>query len=240
MTNAQGVVIGLMGKHPGYGDFLQVGVSEPVAKMLIGWIDHSFNGLRDSMGNDWPAFWDHAQDLRFWVGAGWAGRTLAGVLRPSRDKVGRRYPLLLFAEGALVPPPITAPDQQIWETLDQHMADMQAGQGGRALLEGLSLDLQPEPQAVGPTIWAHRNDGHLTALFQSAGPVDAARAQLIRSHWWAPGHDGKAAVWLACPGLPQPQALAWLLGGVVAEQATPQDPLPEIPLPVENNDPRDA
>lgn len=242
MTSAAKPSLGIIGKHPGYGDFVQVGVSEPVAQILTGWIDHAFAGLRDSMGNDWPAFWDRGQDLRFWLGAGCAGRTVAGVMRPSRDKVGRRYPLLLFVEGALVPPPVLVPDQQLWDRLDAHLALMQPGQGGKALLDGLTLDLPPEPdlQAVGPTIWAHRADGDLAKLFAAAAPVDHARAQLMRSHWWAVGKDGSAAVWLACPGMPQPQALGWLLAGVAVAPAPSQDPLPEIAVPVTNDGPDHA
>lgn len=218
------VSVGIIGKHPGYGDFVQTGLSEATTAMLTRWIDHSFGGLRDSLGNAWPEFWDQAHDLRFWVGPAVTGKTLAGILRPSRDKVGRRYPFLLIMEGAAVPSPMQRADQSLWDDLDRHLNDMQPGTGARALLDGFSLRNPPaaESEGAGPTIWAHRHDGDLTALLASAGPVEQDRAQLNRSHWWSPGSSGRAATWLACPSLPLAPALGWLLSTVEGNAVPPQ------------------
>ncbi|MBL3567411.1 type VI secretion system-associated protein TagF, partial [Rhodovulum sulfidophilum] len=38
MTVAGRASIGLLGKHPGYGDFLRAGLSDGVADGLTGWI----------------------------------------------------------------------------------------------------------------------------------------------------------------------------------------------------------
>lgn len=212
--------IGVMGKHPGYGDFVSAGLSQPVAEALTGWVDHTLFALREQMGDDWQAFWDSAQDLRFWIGRAVLGQTLLGVLRPSRDKVGRRYPLLLLAEGVGVPAPVETPDQVIWDGLTGHMDQMTPGQGGRALLDGLNMDLPADRDASsGPTVWAHHPAGDLAALLAAAAPVDASRAVLNRSYWWSPGGPGRAATWLGCPGLPEPQALAWALAGVAGQEA---------------------
>lgn len=213
--------IGLIGKHPGYGDFLRTGLSVPVADALSDWLDRTLSDQRDAMGNDWPRFWDAGQDLRFWVGRGVLGRTLAGVLRPSRDRVGRRYPLLLLTEGAVMPAPVEDPAQAFWDRLAAHLDRMEAGQGAMALLEGLSIVLDSEDAttaASGPTIWAHHPAGDLDALLQAAAPEDARRALLMRSYWWAPGQAGQAAVWLGCQGLPDAMSLGWLLAGVAASR----------------------
>lgn len=218
--------LGLIGKHPGYGDFLRAGLSDPVASGLEHWLDCVLSDLRDTAGDDWPAFWDNAQDLRFWIGRAVLGQPLAGVMRPSRDRTGRRYPMILAAEGAALPAPVVDSDQTVYEGLTRHLDAMQPGQGAGALLSGLTLeqmgDLAGEAAqatADGPTLWAHHPAGNLDALLQSAGPVDAARALLTRSYWWAPGGPGRAAVWLGCPGLPGSQALGWLLSGVASEDA---------------------
>ena len=214
--------IGLIGKHPGYGDFLRAGLSQTTADALSDWADRTLSDLRDSVGNDWPAFWAGAQSLRFWAGRAVLGRTLAGILRPSQDRVGRRYPLILAAEGAHVPPPMQAEDQSLWAGLESHLDAAQPGQGAKALLDGLSVAVAPEDAqttATGPTIWAHHPEGDLDALLRSAAKADPERAMLIRSYWWAPGRSGRAAVWLGCTGLPNAQALGWLLTGVAATEA---------------------
>ena len=226
MTHAP---VGLMGKHPEYGDFLRAGLSDHVVDALNGWLDGCLPTLRDQMGQGWADFWDQAQDLRFWIGRAVLGRTLIGVLRPSRDRVGRRFPLLLVAEGVDHPAPLgAAGDQTPWEVLSEHLDDMQPGQGSAALLNGLDLSLPAEGEAAqqaGPVLWAHHPGGDLLALLHSAEGPDADRARLTRSYWWAPGYRDKtvnrAANWLGCPGLPEAQALAWLLAGVPGE--APQD-----------------
>lgn len=213
--------LGLIGKHPGYGDFLRTGLSATLADALSDWLDRTLAAQRDTMGNDWPPFWDAGQDLRFWIGRGVLGRTLAGVMRPSQDRVGRRYPLLLLSEGAAVAAPVVDPAQGLWDSLAAHLDRMEPGQGAKALLAGLSIVLDSEDAASaasGPTVWAHHPEGDLAALLRAAAPVDAQRALLMRSYWWAPASAGRAAVWLGCHGLPDPMSLAWLVAGVAATQ----------------------
>lgn len=219
------VQVGIMGKHPGYGDFLQSGLSDHLVTALNGWLDATLPPMRDQMGADWGPFWDGAQDLRFWMGRAVLGRTVAGVLHPSRDRVGRRFPLLLAIEGGDVALPLgDAVSHTPWDKLTAHLEKMEAGQGASALLEGLSLEVgaeSAEQAGLGPTLWAHHPEGDLDALLASAEAPDAARAKLARSYWWAPGTRGdsgtRAATWLGCAGLPTPQALGWLLGGVPVE-----------------------
>lgn len=214
------LVIGVMGKHPGYGDFLRWGLSDAIVDGLTRWTDAVLPPLRDQMGESWGDFWDGSQALRFWIGRGVLGRTLSGVYVPSRDRVGRRYPLLVLCEGGHVPAPLGQTDQGPWEGIEAHMANMQAGQGAKALLDGLDLAVSPEDAhlaAEGPTLWAHHPEGNLGALLRSAAEVDAERAQILRSYWWTPGAEGRAPVWLGCPGLPEAAGLGWLLAGVPAE-----------------------
>lgn len=219
--------IGLLGKHPAYGDFLRHEVDDPVADRLTAWVDNTLAEVKEQLGDNWGAFWDGAQELRFWIGRAVLGQTLCGILHPSADKVGRRYPLILLVQGAKVEPPVAATGQELYDALSAHIPAMTAGTGAAALLEGLSaetLGLQAEDdldRAAGPVIWAHHPEGDLTALLAAAAPVDAARAATIRSHWWAPGGDGRAATWLGQAGLPTAAALSWALGGVA------QDPTAE-------------
>jgi type VI secretion system protein ImpM len=213
-----GTGVGIMGKHPGFGDFVAHGLSEATRQGLDTWLTSCLPPLRDRLGDGWEAFWDNAPVLRFWIGRALAGRTLAGVLRTSQDKVGRRFPLILVAEGVAVSPPVIAPDQAFFEALEAQLDCMVAGDGASSLLDGFDPALTPPPEdeailAEGPTVWAHRSDGDLAALLAAATPVDHARAATGRSYWWTPRGRSGATVWLAQPGMPGADAMGWLLGG---------------------------
>ena len=123
--------IGLIGKHPGYGDFLRANAAAAVVDQLEAWLDRCLSEIRDQQGQNWPLFWEQAQDLRFWIGREVLGQSLLGVMRCSRDRAGRRYPLLLIVQGAALPPPLQDPDQTAYEALAAHFSAMQPGQGGR-------------------------------------------------------------------------------------------------------------
>lgn len=235
MTGQAQATIGILGKHPGFGDFVRHGLSDQIADRLMGWMDETLTAVRADMGDGWDVFWDQAQGLRFWIGRGVLGRTLAGCLRPSRDKVGRRYPFVLLAEGAAVPSPLRQPDQALYDQMQDRMDRMVPGQGARSLLDGVTLDLfglraeDDAELAEGPTVWAHHPDGDLTALLTAAAPVDAARSMTTRSYWWAPGVPGvRAAVWLGQPGLPAPSSLSWLLGGMPASPFEPETEVADV------------
>ncbi len=214
-----GVGVGIMGKHPGFGDFVGHGLSETARAGLDAWLGACLPPLRERMGEAWEAFWDGAPVLRFWIGRALAGRTAAGVIAPSRDRVGRRFPLILMAEGVGLAPPVLDPAQDFYDALEAHLAAMRPGEGAASLLEGLDTDALgpgPEPEAAsaeGPTVWAHRAEGELGALLADAAPVDHARAATGRSYWWAPRGRQGAAIWLAQPGMPGPDAMGWLWGG---------------------------
>ncbi|MCG7623529.1 type VI secretion system-associated protein TagF [Epibacterium sp. Ofav1-8] len=208
--------IGLFGKHPGYGDFLRANVDPAVGDHLETWLDRALSDIRDQQGQAWPTFWQQAQDLRFWIGRGVLGRSLMGVMRCSRDRGGRRYPLVLIAQGAAVPAPVRDGDQAPYAALTAHFSAMQPGQGGAALLDGLQLQLPREAEAearIGDTLWAHQPNGDLAALLDAARGADAERALLTRSYWWSPATETRAAIWLGCAGLPSTAALHWLLAG---------------------------
>lgn len=218
--------VGIMGKHPSYGDFLSHGVSEQTRAGLDAWLNTSLAPLKDRAGQNWEAAWDNAPMLRFWVGKALAGRTLAGVFMPSRDRVGRRFPLILMVEGTTLSPPVIDPSQDLYKMLEAHLLTLQPGQDAASLIEGLdstTLPVEPETpeeQRHGPLIWAHHPEGDLEALLQAASPVDHMRAATTRSYWWTPPRAGQsAAIWLAQTGMPDTDSMAWLLAGKPGDQA---------------------
>lgn len=211
------VKIGIMGKHPGFGDFLAHGLSDQTRTGLDTWLSACLPALKEQAGGGWQTLWDNAPTLRFWIGRALAGCTLAGVFVPSRDKVGRLFPLLLLAEGIALQPPTVNAAQDFYEALEAHLSQVKAGQGGSSLLEGLAIDCDAEPteaQNEGPVVWAHHPDGDLGALLKAAAPLDHQRAATARSYWWAPSRAcHSSAIWLAQAGMPGTEAMGWLLSG---------------------------
>lgn len=231
---AQGAVrIGVMGKHPGFGDFVRAGVSDHVADGLDAWASATLQTVRTDLGDGWEPFWDSAQTLRFWMGRALFGRTLAGVVRPSRDKVGRRYPLFLLIEGAAISPPMIAPDPWLFDALEAHLNSVLPGPGASSLLIGtdqLVAAFSPEDPENSSILWAHRADGDLASLLADAAGVDHAQAAQGRSYWWAPPrHAPGNAVWLGMDGLPAAPSLGWLLAGGPAAAAAPIPMAPSGP-----------
>ena len=86
---------GIYGKHPGFGDFISAGLPALAESHMVPWWTALLSDTRDWLGDAWEPVWDNAQPIRFWIGgAVWGGPHLRGVARASRDKVGRRFPLL--------------------------------------------------------------------------------------------------------------------------------------------------
>ena len=97
--------IGIFGKHPAFGDFLGAGLSGGLRELLEAWLNRMLPELRALWAGAWEQNWDSAPVLRFWIGAGLSGGVgLRGVMIPSRDRTGRRFPLVVAQAGG--PPPV--------------------------------------------------------------------------------------------------------------------------------------
>ncbi|WP_052249802.1 type VI secretion system-associated protein TagF [Tateyamaria sp. ANG-S1] len=218
----------IYGKHPGFGDFVAHGLPVDASRRLEKWVGRVLPDLRTGLGEAWASVWDSAPVLRFWCGGDVLGVPFYGLWAPSRDAVGRRYPLILGLSGGAAPPPVqkgheAARYAQLEAQLGR-VARAEVGQGGVQALIDL-LDPMPEDDEAldqmpaSGMLWAQRADGDLDRLMQDAAAPDAAHAQCGRSHWWCDAVRGRAAAWLAVTGLPQADALHWLM--VDAQQEVP-------------------
>ena len=86
---------GFFGKLPASGDFLTRGLSAAFRKAWDGWVTRHLAPLRDAA---WPP-----GGLRFRLVSG--GRVAAGVVVPSQDAAGRRFPISLILIAPALPPP---------------------------------------------------------------------------------------------------------------------------------------
>jgi type VI secretion system protein ImpM len=93
-------VTGLFGKLPAHGDFVRRGLPAEFLKPWDEWLQAALPAARAALGEAWEAAWAAAPAWRFVLPAGACGpEPVAGVLLPSEDAVGRRFPLTLAAVG---------------------------------------------------------------------------------------------------------------------------------------------
>lgn len=85
--------LGLFGKIPAKGDFVRHNVSGPTGRAFEQWVQESNDALRGA-GGELP---EHTVRVVFTPPG--SETTVIGVLVPSEDKVGRKYPLAVFVEA---------------------------------------------------------------------------------------------------------------------------------------------
>ncbi len=94
------VRLGLLGKLPAHGDFVRRGsLPASFCTPWDAWLQEGIAAARARIGEArWESVWDAAPAWRFALPAGACGPdAAAGVLLPSRDSVGRRFPLTIAA-----------------------------------------------------------------------------------------------------------------------------------------------
>lgn len=209
----------LFGKHPAVGDFLSHGLDSAPCARLENWLQDVLSSLKTDVGAAWETTWDSAPLLNFWIGPDIIGVPLIGVFVPSRDKVGRRFPLIMGLTGMVTPPPLhPAHDPAPFIALAAHVAGICTSGDGTPGVEKLIDGFDAPPlqgiafeEGQDGTIWAHREDGDLDRLFMDAISVDADKAQLGRSHWWHAAASDRHAGWLGTNGMPDTTGMKWLL-----------------------------
>ncbi len=209
----------IYGKHPAFGDFLAYGMDHGILHKLDKWLEGVLPALKNDLGDQWEAAWAAGPPLYFWLGPDILGAPLMGLFTPSQDKVGRRFPLVLGLTDVVTPPPLhKAHDAAPYLALSAHLQAFEvpkSGTRGAATLsegfEAPTLRGTAFEKGQDGTLWAHRDDGDLSKLFDDAKQADADKAQLGRSHWWHAELKHRHAGWLATNGLPDMAGLRWLL-----------------------------
>jgi type VI secretion system protein ImpM len=186
------MAFGVYGKHPAKGDFVEYGVPAALLRVVEAWLDKALAEAREALGPQWEQVWPRAPHLCFWLGEAIWGQPVAGVLAPSRDRVGRRFPLVWLASGADVPPPPAAGgDAGWWAALSGHAAAMLA----RSDLAQPAVLLEGAPHPIGEGVtdftaaqfWATRPGADVAALWADVMLADHRSAASQRSYWWVAG-----------------------------------------------------
>jgi type VI secretion system protein ImpM len=133
---------GLFGKVPAHGDFVRRGLPTTFVGPWDAWLQDGMATARERLGDRWAALWDSAPPWRFALPAGACGPdAVAGVLLPSEDMVGRRFPITL---AALLAPDAPLPADGWFTALE---AAALAGRAGRADADALASAI-PAPDAA--------------------------------------------------------------------------------------------
>lgn len=230
----QGMVsVGLFGKLPAFGDFLQRELPGEFVNALDGWLQRVIVGSRQQLGDDWLPAYLSGPIWRFALSEDIAGATpWCGILMPSVDRVGRYFPLCIagqwlrgsstfhLAVGAdawldqLEAIALEALDASYLE-MDALMARVRAlpapGAAPRRVVETSGWQAAacwPDLQST----WIDRLESQATAELT---PV---------SLWWTAGSEGAPAQWKAVRAWPDAAGFAQMLGVATAQdQANVQD-----------------
>lgn len=84
---------GLYGKIPAHGDFVRLRAAEGAARPFVLWLEEASEAAKRAGAPCGPA------PVRVLFQAPGAARALLGVLAGSEDRVGRRFPLAIFAQA---------------------------------------------------------------------------------------------------------------------------------------------
>jgi type VI secretion system protein ImpM len=91
--------IGLFGKLPAHGDFIQRNLSSSFINVWDEWLQHFIAGTKEQLGESWLDIYLTSPLWRFAFSAGVIDENVwAGVMIPSVDRVGRYYPFTIVRQ----------------------------------------------------------------------------------------------------------------------------------------------
>lgn len=195
---------GAFGKIPVLGDFFRTGLGNGFVSGWDNWLQDRMSETSEVLGERWEGCYMSAPIWRFSLAAGLAGdEAVTGVLMPSVDRVGRKFPLTMAATHAV-------PDN----ILVAHFANDPVFQ----LLEGLALDALDDGMTLDhlkdrlaevrlqePPVVSKHPEG--LANVQGEGALSPALAAVMGlpvpdgSGIWTSHIDGEARL-AVCEGLP--------------------------------------
>ena len=199
---------GAFGKMPSVGDFFRINLPPSFVSVWDGWIQSAMLEAQGVLGESWDAHYMSAPIWRFSLAAGLGGpQKMLGVMMPSVDRVGRRFPLTL---AVAVHTPGPAPLDHFYEEAlffkleDLALDSLEDGMTRETLEQRLADIPAPEFRNAAPV----RSAGGSLILTQTApgGGLPELAAGLLASRFATP------SVWSAvvnevprlmiCDGLP--------------------------------------
>lgn len=200
---------GAFGKMPSVGDFFRFSVPPGFVTTWDSWIQQGLLDAQVALGGEWDRHYMSAPIWRFCLSSGLAGpQKVLGVLMPSVDRVGRRFPLTLMA-SLQTPGPAQLDhfsEEALFVRLEDLALDALDDSMTRDLLETRLAEVAPPDMRPNTPL---RSAGRSLVLTQ-AGPVgllpDLAAGLLAgrfdRPSLWSAVVNDKPRL-MVCEGLPQ-------------------------------------
>lgn len=217
---------GAFGKLPTLGDFFRIGPLPGFIDPWDRWVQAGLVAAQQALGPRWTPCYMSAPIWRFTLSAGLAGPdAVLGVLMPSVDRVGRKFPLTLATQIPAAPMPVALHllSGSIFAALEAIALDALDETATRETLTAALAGVAPS--SATPISSIRQSSGSLAVL---AGPAPAERlaAHLadqtfaVPSVWSTdPETDGRLMI---VDGLPGPSLMQALLDPGAADwQAAP-------------------
>lgn len=212
---------GWFGKIPNLGDFVTRRLPDGFVRPWDEWLQHGLASMRtrtNLLADESPS----AAICRFWIGPGVVGTPAwIGVLTPSADRVGRRFPLTIAAPIDPQTPPgaslAGALAAHAWfAALDDIVQQTRDPRCGAEAIEAALAGMRERPMAeTADTEFADALLRPRCGTRTDAPPAGQSDSSVVPasaacSVWWHVAARSMAD-YLPFPGLPPPEALAGLL-----------------------------
>jgi type VI secretion system protein ImpM len=225
------VAVGLYGKLPSHGDFLQRGINDAFVNRWDAWLQEGIFVFRRELGDSWADIFLTSPVWRFALSSGVIGGAVwGGILLPSIDRVSRCFPLTIVAElpSAARPFELSVAGNSWFDwvealarrTLDEDRVDLEQLDGklrdSEALLNPGRYSASSHltvPDASRP--WRHDltddvDMGRFFARLAGSSPESESPSTTL---WWSQGSDRVAPSVLILAGLPTPAIFREMLAG---------------------------
>jgi type VI secretion system protein ImpM len=208
---------GAFGKMPALGDFFRLEAASEVVSPWDAWVQRILLAARATLAARFEGCYMSAPIWRFALAPSVAGgQGVLGVIMPSVDRVGRQFPLTLFAQtGTQDQAPLRnlmwqAPVLDALEALALDcLDDTMTREALQARLAGLALRPMGQPSSIGTFGRALVLSGMIPEALCADLALDLAGGEMHRASAWLTGIEGAARLILTA-GLPEPDVAHFL------------------------------
>ena len=180
--------VGAFGKIPSLGDFFSINLDHSTVEKLDQWMQTALLTVSEKLGLRWDECYMNAPIWRFALCAGTVSKNHAlGVMMPSVDRVGRKFPLILLTlvEG----PSNIVLDHQLNVSLYEELEDialmtLEEGSTRENLVDRLEIiDVKSSPALTGIT----ETDGVIKSCGKNISEVNSLLlAKFVCTHHKSP------------------------------------------------------
>ena len=215
-------VLGFFGKLPSQGDFVSRNLSYDLIESWDEWLQEVLGYSQQQLGEQWEAYFSRCPPWRIACAPGICGtQAFIGVLFPSSDRVGRRFPLLvgtpLPGEPRLTMLPLIYKDclHQIEKLVSKALQERFDLDVFTQQLLRLDLPQQKYPNRPVSYTASITYDGYF--LLQNRKDFATAVVRIsslsIGSIWWSRGNAEVNPCFVVCRTLPALERFAAFLNG---------------------------